>query len=182
MIVLAGGVIAARLLLDWRRARAFDQARASGLAAFEQGDHPTCLEVLGPLVGRSPNDLELVRAVAVSRLRIEEPDGGHLPRAAVLFQRVVELDPDDLEARKELLRVYPRLGFLRETLDMADSILESNAEEAEALEARVQILAALGRWTEAADACARLVDRDPGSARWKRLQVSTALASGLEPA
>ena len=182
MIVLAGGVIAARLLLDWRRARAFDQARASGLAAFEQGDHPTCLEVLGPLVGRSPDDLELVRAVAVSRLRIEEPDGGHLPRAAVLFQRVVELDPDDLEARKELLRVYPRLGFLRETLDMADSILESNAEEAEALEARVQILAALGRWTEAADACARLVDRDPGSARWKRLQVSTALASGLEPA
>lgn len=182
IIVLAGAVVGGRLLLDWRRARAFSQARASGLVAFEQGDHPTCLQVLGPLVGRSPDDLELVRAVAISRLRIEEPDGGHLPRAAVLFQRVVELDPGDLEARKELLRVYPKLGFLRETLDMAESILESDAEDAEALEARVQVLATLGRWSEASDASARLVERDPGSARWKQLQVSTALASGMEPA
>lgn len=182
LVLLVGGVIAARLLLEWRRERAFEQSRTAGLSSFENGDFAACLEQLGPLVGRAPNDLELVRAVAISRLGIEESDGGHVPRAVVLFQRVVEIDPGDLQARRELLRLYPQLGFLRETLDMAESILEMSAGDVEALEAKVGVLAALGRWEEAAEVSARLVQSDPGSARWKQLQISTALASGVEPA
>lgn len=182
LVLVVGGVLSARFLLEWRRERAFERARADGLAAFERGDLVACLEQLGPLVGRSPNDLELIRAVAISRLGIEESDGGHVPRAVVLFQRVVEIDPDDLQARRELLRLYPQLGFLRETLDMAESILDVNEGDGEALEAKVRILAALGRWEEAAEVSARLVQNEPASARWKQLQVSTALAGGAEPA
>ncbi len=181
LVVLTGGVIGAREVLQWQRARAFEQARNEGMAAFARGDHPASLATLGPLISRNPNDLEVVRAVAISRLNIEEEDDSHLPRAVVLFQRVVELDPQDLEARRELLRIYPRLGFMRESLDMADVILEANPDDPEALEARVQILMALGRWAEAADISARLVQQNPDSSRWKQLQISTALASGLEP-
>ncbi|MGA1225593.1 MAG: hypothetical protein ACO31E_13635, partial [Phycisphaerales bacterium] len=107
-----------------------------------------------------------------------EPDASHLAGAAVLFQRVLELDPDDLEARRELLEVYPGLGFMRETLDTADAILEKAAGDSAALEARVRVLAAMGRWGEASEQAAELVISDPNSAQWKQLQISTALASG----
>ena len=119
-----------------------------------------------------------MRAVAFSRVRLEEPDGGHLARAAVLLQRVVELDPSDVEAHRELLSIYPRLGFLRETLDTSDAILEAMPGDAEAMEARVRVLAALGRWSEASEVSASLVAADPDSERWKQLQISTALAGG----
>ena len=179
VVLLAGGAVAAKFLLDWRRERALEQSRNAGFEAFERGDHSTVLEELAPLIRRFPDDLELVRVVAISRLRTEEPDGAHLPGATVLFQRVVELAPDDLEARRELLRLYPRLGFLRETLDTADWIIESDPEDAEAMEVRVQVLAAMGRWGEASEEAARLVTADPGSEKWKQLQISMALSSGM---
>ena len=178
VVVIAGGAFAAKGVLEWRRSRAIEEARATGFAAYSDGDHAAALESLGPLLRQFSDDLELVRAVAFSRVRLEEPDGGHLARAAVLLQRVVELDPSDVEAHRELLSIYPRLGFLRETLDTSDAILEAMPGDAEAMEARVRVLAALGRWSEASEVSASLVAADPDSERWKQLQISTALAGG----
>ena len=123
VVALVASVVAAKGVLDWRRAKAIEEARAAGFAAHAEGDHAKTLESLGPLLRQNSDDLELVRALAISRVRLLEPDGSHLPRAAVLLQRVIELDPDDLEIQRELLRIYPRLGFLRETLDTSDAIL-----------------------------------------------------------
>lgn len=178
VLVLAGSVIGAKAVLDWRRAQSLESARAEGFEAHERGDHATVLARLGPLIRQSPDDLELVRAVAFARVRLVEPDGGHLASAAVLLQKVVELDAQDLEARRELLQIYPRLGFLRETLDTADAILEAAPRDPDAVEARVQVLAAMGRWSEASEEATALVAADPNSEKWKQLQISTALASG----
>ncbi len=178
VVVVAGAGVGAKLLLDWRRAKALEEARAEGFDAFSRGEHAVVLEKLGPLIRQSPDDLDLIRAVAYARVRLVEPDGSHLAGSAVLFQKVVELDAKDVDARRELLQVYPRLGFLRETLDTADAILESVPGDPEAMEARVQVLAAMGRWTEASEEAAALVASDPDAEKWKQLQISTALASG----
>lgn len=180
LLVVGGvlGVVGVREALRWRQAQLIERSRTDGLAASRAGDHAEAVRILGSALRSLRDDHEVVFALATSRLALEEEDGSHVGAAGMLFARAAELKADDLESRRRILEIFPRLGFLRETLDAADEIIALEPLDQKARSTRIQVLASLGRWSESADESSYMVMQEPGNAEWKRLQLSLLLASG----
>jgi len=179
-LVVVGGV-AARQVLLWRQEESLRRSVSEGLAASREGDHARAMALLGSVLQAKRNDHEVIVALATSRLASPVDDGGHLGPAATLFARAAELREDDVESRRQLVRIYPKLGFLREALDASEEVLALDGSDREARETRIQILASLGRWSEAVEDCGVMIAEEPGVIQWKQLQLSLALASGTSP-
>lgn len=180
VLIVVGGV-GARQVLRWRQEQILQATRSEGIAASRAGNHERAISLLGSVFRSMRDDHEVAFALATSRFEVPLQDDGHLGASAALFARCAELRADDVESRRRLLEIYPKLGFLREALDAADEVLAVDPLDAKARETRIQILASLGRWSEAAEECASMVAKDPGDAQWKRLELSLALASGATP-
>jgi len=178
IVLLVAGGLTARQILTWRQEGILQQTREEGLAAARAGDHAKAISLLGSIFRSMRDDHEVVSTLASSRLAVEQPDGSHLAAAAALFARAAELREDDLESRRQLIEIYPKIGFLRVGLDAAEEVLALDDSDFLARSTRIQILASLGRWSEASDECAAVIAKDPAGTEWKRLQLSLALASG----
>ncbi len=181
LALLAGLAVGAVVLRDWRRAQAREIALRDGLAAFEAKDYATALAKLAPYVRSSDRDVQLLRSAAICIDALGSDDGSHLGQATALFTRVAELDPADLETRRRLLELYPKQGFLRESLDVAGEVLAVEPNDPIAREARVTALASMGRWEEAITAATEMVIAIPDSATARQLQLQVAFAAGDSP-
>src|SRR5438874_2198951 len=63
---------------EHKKAAKLATARAAGLAAFKSGDYKTALDQLKTYTWRVRNDNEALYAYAISRSRIETPNGSHI--------------------------------------------------------------------------------------------------------
>jgi len=181
LVLIAAGAVGTRYALRWRQAQALERARVDGLAASRAGEHERAISLLASVFRTRRDDHEVIFALATSRLASPLEDGSHLGGAAALFARAAELRSDDVESRRQLVEIYPKLGFLREAMDAADEVLAVDPDDSKSRETRIQILASLGRWSEAVDECASMIAKHPAAPTWKRLQLSLALASGSTP-
>ncbi len=142
-------VLAAVLLLIvaaawgvWYKGRLAHQAemaqrREIGIDAFRQGDHDSAVQHLAAVVNDQPaaQDYDAALAFAISRMKVPLPNNRHLAESRQRLGELVDLRPDDLEARQALLEVFTRTGFHQDAIAAADAILKDDPANPIALKA-----------------------------------------------
>jgi tetratricopeptide (TPR) repeat protein len=122
---------------QYRKNQRILAAGREGLEAYHRGDYPVALEKLSRYVARHKDNYESLFAYAVSRARVEDPGGKHIREGILLFGQLVEQNPGDLAAKHELLDLYTKAGYVTETLQLADRVLESRPDDVRALRAKM---------------------------------------------
>ncbi len=156
--IAAGSFVAVRKVQTHQRIAA---ARALGLQAFQAADYAGALAQFSYYLTSHPTDVEALICYAKSRQRVEELDNVHLLQAVGLWRRIADLQPGNVEAQKELLDLYVKVGFSSETLSLADSILAQNGVDAQAWRAKTVALLRLRRFSEARSAADLLMRLAP---------------------
>jgi tetratricopeptide (TPR) repeat protein len=133
-----------------------EAGREEGYAAIERREYFTALHKIGPYLQRNPDDMDALLKYAEARRNVEEPNGRHLTDAIALYRRVLEREPDQEEARKQLLELYIRTGFNTEIL-----VTTENRDDAVSTRARAIALANLGRNDEAQPVIDRYLAGNP---------------------
>ncbi len=163
-VLLGAGLVAAYFVNERAIAARTQQYLADGLAAIEADDRAAVLHNLGMYIQRSDTrDVNVLLEYAKARAAIEMPGRQHLIDAIKTFRLVQDIEPDNPEAKQELLGLYWRVGRGVESLELADEFLAKNPNDGNALWVRAVSLQRLRRFDEAvvaADRFARVADND----------------------
>lgn len=116
------------------------KSRADGMAAMEQKDYETALHALGRYLQRYPEDMEVALRYAQARRNVPRPNARHLTDAISVLRRVVATEPDNLEAGRELLELYTRVGYFTEAAELAQSLVRYAPFDADLLDHRFRSL------------------------------------------
>jgi tetratricopeptide (TPR) repeat protein len=157
-LVTLGGVYAAR---KFQIRRTYARYRAEGMQAVASGKFEAALEPLGKYVGRNPGDVEALIAYANARRAIPLPKGAHLAQTAQALRVVLRVDPNRIDQKRELLKLYADSGLAAEALEVAGDLLSSDPDDTEALRQRSLALIASRRLDDAATATKAWIAKDP---------------------
>lgn len=138
-----------------------EENRTQGLAYLEQGDVYHAMHYIGRYLKRETDDAELLFTYAKLRLQVREGRNEHYTQAASVLRRVVELQPDHLEATHLLLETYLKIGMSTEAVDTADRLLAKRADDPVALRVKATALFRLRKFDEALVAADRLLAIEP---------------------
>lgn len=122
--------------------------RQAAMSAYLAGDYAAALphfsryhaEAKTGQRGRDDVDLEALFAYAKSRSSVERPNARHLVEAKDLFERYLAMRPEDAEAERMLLDIYPKLGMNGEAIGKADDVLARRPDDVYALKAKTRAL------------------------------------------
>ncbi len=123
--------------------------RTDGMAAFAAGDFETALAKLRPYLLNHQSDIEAVAAYADARLEVTAPQRRHLVEAIAVIRHLLKLDPSRTEARRKLLDLYEQVGYLTETVDLADQLLATSPGDPGILAGKARALEALRKYDDA---------------------------------
>ncbi|MCP4195420.1 MAG: tetratricopeptide repeat protein [Planctomycetaceae bacterium] len=101
---------------------------------------------------------------------------GYFPDAALHFEKVIELDPNDAATHVELANTYARLQQLDSAADAYQNALTVNPQDVDVLGVLGSVRMAQNRPVEAIDCFRRVVKADPESVRGM-VNLAMALAS-----
>ncbi len=124
--VLGGSLFAARQM---RRGILSKRDLAAGEAAFAKGDYPAASKNYQEYLGRHPDDIAVLRKYAKARLSIRPLEGANILQAIAGYRRVMQLDPQDKEAREKLATLYIGIGNFEELAYIARMRLEQAPED-----------------------------------------------------
>ncbi len=179
LLILAGvvvflGIAVAGLFVakELRRNAWIAKEREQGLLAMEAGDPEKAIEHFSPILNFSKQDREMLLAFAEAREAVPADNGGHILGAIRLRQMIAEIDPEDLEATRSLMRLYTVAGFAAEADRQADLVLRIANEDSEALAVKLQIAAMRGRTAEAERLSERLLASDGADIQSLRARIS----------
>ncbi|HLL89383.1 MAG TPA: hypothetical protein VK324_08775, partial [Tepidisphaeraceae bacterium] len=147
------------------------KAREEGMAAYERKDYPAALEHLGHVVSRRKDDHDALMAYARSRVALPMDRGRHLFEGKDAFQLALQHRPGDADVQRELLKLYPAIGYWTEARALADEVLARDPADADALRARAESLAAQREFDKAYDTAAALAKQVPTDVAAQRLVV-----------
>lgn len=142
------------------------QHRAAGLRAVEAGDYEQAIGLLGSYLNHEENDVEALYRFAQARRAVEQPERRHFAAAATALQQVVRLDPDHLDATRELADLYMVGGRHEEALEAADRVLEDEPNDSTALGVKVVALRQLDRHDAAIAVAIHAAEVDPEELDW----------------
>lgn len=172
----------ARALILARKERLLETARADGMAAHERGDYPATLERLGYYVGRRQTDGEALLAFADAVEQTPQTNDRHLPRAINANKLAVAALPGDLRPLENLVRLYPQLGFAKETIGAADQVLLLDPTNESALRAKATSHFRLGEKDEARTAAEALLGSAPTDVWALNFIADARISAGDSPA
>src|SRR3954468_15780485 len=141
-ILLAGALVLVSIFAglylrnEHRKAAKLAEARAAGLAAFKAGDYQTALDELKTYTWRVRNDNEALYAYAVSRSRIETPNGAHIKEGINALATLLQQDPTNLDAEHRLLELYMQIFRNNDAVELADTILADHPDDRPALHSK----------------------------------------------
>ncbi|MDI9433022.1 MAG: hypothetical protein QM570_15005, partial [Planctomycetota bacterium] len=104
----------------------------AGTAAFEQGDETAAYKHFQEYLGRNPDDIEILKKYAQSRLLVRPLESPHVVQAIGAYRRVVQLDPGDEESYEKLAMIYASIGNASELAYIAGRWLEHAPDNAKA--------------------------------------------------
>lgn len=165
---------------EWRRAAWIASERENGFLAIEAGEPEKAIGHFGPILNFSRDDREMLVAFAEAREAVPADDGGHILAAIRLRQMIAELDPEDLDAARNLMRLYAMAGFAAEAERQAEEVLRLAGDDAAALSIKMQIAASRGRATEAERLADRLVTSEDADIQSLRARISLLAAENIE--
>jgi len=172
LLFLAGSaLLAGYAYAQHRKTQRILAWRNEGMAAYEKGDYAAALDPLGRYISRKQNDAETLFAFGKSRSRVELPNGRHLAEAISYFRRGLELQPNNLDAKHQLLTIYtdPTIQYNAEANALADELLKINPKDIPALRAKAKALAAMHQFEEALKISQQLNTLDPTDLQSQRL-------------
>lgn len=167
MILIVGAglltaALAAVVIVRQRQIAArYMASRAEGIAAVERGDYAAALDSLKGYVTKYKKDVGALVAYATARSRLEDPTGKHLAEGMHAFRVVLAMDPENVTAQRALLELFPRAGYHREAIELANALLERNPDDVDALRAKAVALERSRRYDEAVIAYERLNEVAP---------------------
>lgn len=127
--VLAGGLFAARQV---RRGILSKRDLAAGEAAFAKGDYAAASKYYQEYLGRHPDDIEIMRKYAHSRLSIRPLEGPNILQAIAGYRRIMQLNPQDQAACEKLATLYIGIGNFEELTYIARMRLEREPKDLQA--------------------------------------------------
>jgi tetratricopeptide (TPR) repeat protein len=161
VLLMVGAGAALYLRNEHRKQRRLSDAREAGLAAFKANDYKAALESLKYYVARDKNDPETLYAYGVSRSRLEEPNGKHIVEGIAVFNALLQIDPNNLDAKHSLLDLYTQAYYGNEAVDLADRILLDRPDDVPALKAQAVALDRLRQYEKALAASEKLNELQP---------------------
>lgn len=171
VVLGAGAFVGLVVVRGMQNAKLEAGLRVDGMQAHDDGRHIEGLTTLGRYLRRVPDDAEALLAYAECRLAVEEASGRHVREAIGVYQRYVDLRPDDRDARMTLLTLYNRGALFIEARqaakDLRPELSDVTGEHADVLFEEATALLGLSRidesFTEVVDALSRCGD-ETGSA------------------
>jgi tetratricopeptide (TPR) repeat protein len=134
---------------SFRYHRHLTEARAEGMAAAAAGDNVKAVNKLTEYLGKYNDDTEALSAFAKVRLKVEDEDSAYVRQAMGVLRRLIELEPNRAEERYTLMDLYLRSGFMTETIDTAQVLLDRDKMDVKALRAQALALEQLRKYAEA---------------------------------
>ncbi len=135
---------------------AVDPERAN--EAWNQGDTETAARLYRSILAADSSDARALHRVALMHAWSDEH-----PEALALFDRLLALEPGNLEAEVDRARVLAWQGELDEAIGVLNRILEAHPDYPQALEAKAQFQSWAGEYTAALSSYDRLlgISQDP---------------------
>ena len=146
---------------EHRKAAKLAVARAAGLAAFKAGDYRTALDQLKTYTWRVRSDNEALYAYAVSRSRVETPNGSYLTEGINALSTLLQQDPTNLNAEHRLLELDLQVFRNNDAVEVADGILIAHPDDRAALSGKSLALDRLHQYDAALAASEKVNDLDP---------------------
>jgi tetratricopeptide (TPR) repeat protein len=180
LVLLIGGGLLFRHLRTERR---YAELRAGGMAAAAAGDDAKVVSDLGRYLIHTPGDIEALAAYAHSRPKVHMPTGSELMDTRRALRNLLQLDPERIPERRELMELYYYyFRMLTEADDEATALLLRVPNDAEAMDIRIGAEEGLHQYADALkDANNRLlVDPQDWEAQIDRLQILSQLGRPSE--
>jgi tetratricopeptide (TPR) repeat protein len=127
------------------------QDRALAIDAYDKQDYQTAMRWFRRYLLHSGDDAEALYDYADCRLHVPGPDYGYLIEAKSIFNRYLELRPDDLMAQHQLLKIYRDLGYDDDAFALALTIIKDHADDLPALDAQIHSLIVQSKYEQALD-------------------------------
>ncbi len=179
LLILAGvvavlGLAVAGLFIakELRREAWIASEREQGFLAIEAGDPEKAIGHFARILSFAKQDREMLVVLADAREAVPSDDGGHILAAIRVRQMIAELDPDDLVAARNLMRLYATAGLASEADRQADAVLRLASEDADALSVKLQVATSRGRTNEANRLAERLVAAEGADIQSLRTRIS----------
>lgn len=121
LVIVAGGGVALLTIPRWQSNRLLARFQRDGMKAYEAGDYPEAVSLLGRHVrgmGSRPIDPDVRLALARARAEWETGDGGYLQVAISHYRDYLRDRPDDRAASQELLALFVKAGLWPEARDL----------------------------------------------------------------
>lgn len=122
VVALGGGLYTYRKI---DRARTIAAGKPKGLEAYKKGEWVESLNHLQNYLGTHDDDLEAWETFVKVQSKLPEPMLGHQRKLLTAYRRIVAMKPSDMEARRELLRLYLILQMNTELLSGSDEVIKS---------------------------------------------------------
>jgi tetratricopeptide (TPR) repeat protein len=131
LVTVAIGIslVAARQV---RRSIVSKMSLKAGTAAFESKDWPAACENFQEYLGRNPDDVEILKKYAKTRLSIQPLDAGNIVQAIAAYRRIVQLAPLDEATCDQLAALYIGIGNSEDLAYMARTRLERDPNDRKA--------------------------------------------------
>ncbi|HYO11384.1 MAG TPA: tetratricopeptide repeat protein [Tepidisphaeraceae bacterium] len=146
---------------EHRKAAKLASARAAGMAAYKAGDYRGALDNLKTYTWKVKADTEALHAFAVSRTRIEVPNGSHITEGIALFTTLLQAEPGNLDAKHRLLDLYTQAYYNNEANELASRLLADRPDDQKALLAKCTALERMHKYPEALAASEKLNELAP---------------------
>ena len=103
----------------------------AGNAAYdkEKPDWPTAVKHFQEYLGRNPDDLEILKKYAESRMHIRPLDSRAIGGAVSAYRRIIREDPNDMATYDQLAEIYTDTRQFEELKYIADRLAERIIEE-----------------------------------------------------
>ncbi len=165
----------AAALLGWRYLQQ-RRERAHALALAQQGDFAAAAPLLQHVLERSPDDLEVVEALARGHLAARD-----LARAEPYLSRWCDLQPDETTPFRLRLDVYRQLTLHTKALADARRVLELEPTDFAMRTRVIGLLFSRGRFAAAEQACREALHQRPDAPNLRLLLAEIRRAQGDNP-
>jgi cellulose synthase operon protein C len=151
-LLIVGLGVGAFALHIYRVRSLYTDYRQRGLTAEKDGNNVVAVNLLEHYLLRYPDDLDVLAAFARVRPKVEMPQGEHIKQTIAALRELIQRDPTRVEAWRESLELYYRVGMSSEAVDAANGLLAIAPKDAEAQQVKIGALMRLRRYADALSA------------------------------
>ncbi len=184
-----GGAATVKYVRHVQQERLIAERRTEGLAAYAAADYDETLAKLSYYLQYQRDDVEALTAFADARAQRPKVNNEHLLEAIGYYMHALDTldagprddasDVRTVEILHELIDLRRQLGHRFELLSAAERILEIDADDIDALEAKATILFVERRFDEVEPVAARLIELQPHDVGWRHLHLEAQRGLGV---